>query len=318
MRFTIDPWDPSYDSPFDEGDLGETSADVRVDLELPAAGWRPLGRPVEGPARTGRLPEPVVVVDGVRRIDARIWLEPAPDRPPVPGLCASWAAGAVRCDDRAEVVAVRVGRAVFTPEPDAGPVRTAHGVYDPHLTPAGDPDRLSLALQERMALDEIRVADAAGPPGARPALLVVDGPLRSHQHRSDAIGLIKSQRVRYLPDSLDQILGSLRPGQRTPAFTIATTWTRHAWYLRLPGGDRAAARSGIVRCECGADLTPAEVVALADRAAALLPFLASERHKDPRAPQNLVPIAGLERLLRHRLGDRGLLERALRAAAGSS
>jgi hypothetical protein len=38
-------------------------------------------------------------------------------------------------------------------------------------------------------------------------------------------------------------------------------------------------------------------------------------HKDPRAPQNLVPIGGLERELRHRLGDQQVLYRALRAAA---
>ena len=37
--------------------------------------------------------------------------------------------------------------------------------------------------------------------------------------------------------------------------------------------------------------------------------------KDPRAPQNLYPIAGLERELRRRLGDPALLYRSLRAAA---
>ena len=54
---------------------------------------------------------------------------------------------------------------------------------------------------------------------------------------------------------------------------------------------------------------------LADLTARLLPPLASTPHKDPRAPQNLVPIGGLERELRHRLGDQQLLYRALRAAA---
>ena len=38
-------------------------------------------------------------------------------------------------------------------------------------------------------------------------------------------------------------------------------------------------------------------------------------HKDPCAPQNLVHIGGLERQLRHRLGDQQLLYRALREAA---
>jgi hypothetical protein len=47
----------------------------------------------------------------------------------------------------------------------------------------------------------------------------------------------------------------------------------------------------------------------------VLPRYASERYKEPRAPQNLYPIAGLERELRRRLGDQRLLYRALRVAA---
>ncbi len=51
---------------------------------------------------------------------------------------------------------------------------------------------------------------------------------------------------------------------------------------------------------------------------AVLPRFASEPHKEPRAPQNLVPIAGLEHRLRHRLGDPLVLERALRVAAAAA
>ena len=46
-----------------------------------------------------------------------------------------------------------------------------------------------------------------------------------------------------------------------------------------------------------------------------LPRFASTAYKDPRAPQNLVPIAGLERRLRGMLGDGRLLHRALTLAA---
>ena len=54
---------------------------------------------------------------------------------------------------------------------------------------------------------------------------------------------------------------------------------------------------------------------LADRVAATLPRFASEPHKDARAPQNLYPIGGLERQLRHRLGDAAVVYRALRRAS---
>ena len=42
---------------------------------------------------------------------------------------------------------------------------------------------------------------------------------------------------------------------------------------------------------------------------------ASVAYKDSRAPQNLYPIAGLERELRRRLGDPRVLYRALRQSA---
>jgi hypothetical protein len=58
-----------------------------------------------------------------------------------------------------------------------------------------------------------------------------------------------------------------------------------------------------------------QAIRLADRVSASLPRFASDRHKDPRAPQNLYPIGGLERELRHRLGDREMAIRALRRAA---
>jgi hypothetical protein len=55
---------------------------------------------------------------------------------------------------------------------------------------------------------------------------------------------------------------------------------------------------------------------MADITAATLPRYASHEHRDTRAPQNLYPIAGLEQQLRHRLGDRELMVRALRRVAG--
>jgi hypothetical protein len=70
-----------------------------------------------------------------------------------------------------------------------------------------------------------------------------------------------------------------------------------------------------VRCEIAADAPIDEAIRLADTVAAILPRFASEPHKDPRAPQNLYPIAGLERTLRRRLGDPSLMERALRIAS---
>ena len=57
---------------------------------------------------------------------------------------------------------------------------------------------------------------------------------------------------------------------------------------------------------------------LADRTTALLPAYAG-RPTDPRAPQNLAPVAGLEGWLRHRMGDHRMIRRSLLAwLAGGS
>ena len=73
--------------------------------------------------------------------------------------------------------------------------------------------------------------------------------------------------------------------------------------------------SGVVRCELPATGSVDTAIARADQVSWCLPRFASRPHKEPRAPQNLVPIAGLEHRLRHLLGDANVLERALRRAA---
>jgi hypothetical protein len=45
----------------------------------------------------------------------------------------------------------------------------------------------------------------------------------------------------------------------------------------------------------------------------MLPRFASDAARDPRAPQNLYPIGGLEAQLKHRLGDPAVVRRAIEA-----
>ncbi len=179
-------------------------------------------------------------------------------------------------------------------------------------------DKLSLALQQRLSEAEVQLAllfRKENPDGDD--LLFVDGPLRGRTHLDRTIGYIKTHHTAYLPAPQAAVVAALHAGQRTPAFTMGTSWRRNSWYLRLPGSP-GAPWSGVVRLECSADLPGPEVRRLADISASVLPPLASSPHKDPRAPQNLVPIGGLERELRRRLGDQQLLYRSLRAAASAS
>jgi hypothetical protein len=316
VAYTVDPWDPGYGLAFSEdldgGALEESSAVLDLDLEVPADRWRPIY-----PDPAPRLPGTVLFLDGVRRIDARIWVH-GRNPQPTPGIAASFAAGLVSCDGKARVADVSVEHGLFTAAADATEIITRSARYPARLAEGPGLDQLSLALQQRLTNAEVQLAlvfRSQHPAGDD--LLVVDGPLRGRTHLDRTVGYIKTHHASYLPAEQADVVANLMPGQRTPAFTMGTSWRRNSWYLQLPGTP-GVPWSGVVRLECSADLPPAEVTQLANLTARLLPPLASAPHKDPRAPQNLVPIGGLERELRHRLGDQQLLYRALRAAAMTS
>ena len=310
MRYTVDPWDPGYGTS-ETGELELSSAELNLELERPVADWAPIA-----PPRTGDDPAVLWFCDGVRRIEARVWIDDGITEHA--GICASYAAGVVRCSASvSEVVDIDVRRGLFSAASAADAIVTDHGTFEVHMAAGSSPEVLSLALQEQMTTIEILVASRAF--AADAGLLVVDGPLKGRQHLLHAIGLIKTQHAEYLPAPQLDVMRSLGWGERTPVFTIGGggTWTRHSWYLRLPGPG-GSPRAGIVRLECSPQLPPAAAVALADVSARLLPRYASEAHKDTRAPQNLYPIAGLEREMRHRLGDPALMYRALRRRATTS
>ena len=331
-RFSVDPWDPGYGQAFsDEADGGswpESTAELDLDLEMPAGRWHPVD-PDPAPAR----PRTVLFLDGIRRIDARIWVHSAANgraangsaanggaaeaagAQPAPGIAASLAAGLVACDGAARIAEVTIERGIFTAAPDAADIVTRHGRYPARRADGPGPDKLSLALQQRLGAAEVQLAMAfrASHAGADD-LLIVDGPLRGRTHLDRTVGYIKTHHASYLPPHQAAVVGALNTGQRTPVFTMGTSWRRHSWYLRLPGAP-GVPWSGVVRLECSPDLPAAAAARLADLTARLLPPLASTPHKDPRAPQNLVPIGGLERELRRRLGDQQLLYRALRSAS---
>jgi hypothetical protein len=380
MTFSVDGWDPSYGASLElEGELAESTARIDPSTELPAERWRPID-----PDPAGPLPAALLFVDGVRRVEAQVWIDgearagaggdqPGPNQPgteqpgteqpgagpavsgpgePTAALCASYAAGVVCCCAAgAHLVASDHRRGLFSVAPHATDIRTRAGAYRAHhvrIRRAGAPVMLALSqsLQRRLAEVEVDVAKAARgaasggtvpagagapavpgetvtggavlpaghPTGTTSDLLIVDGPLLGRQHLPRALGYIKSHHATYLPPELNAVVGALTPGQRTPAFLMGTSWDRHSWYLRLPG-PKGAPWSGVVRIECPATLAAEEVTRLAGLSQRCLGRFASAAYKDSRAPQNLYPIAGLERELRHRLGDPQVLYRALRAAA---
>jgi uncharacterized protein len=319
VRYYVDAWDPGYGSGFDPAEGGpaeQSTAQLDTGVELPAASWRPLVAPADL-----RAPGTVLLVDGVRRTDARVWCEDAGGTVH-PGLAASYAAGVVRCDlgrGVAELaVPAQVSRGLFTASTGAVELGSGAIRYPVHRVAATEPGTLTIAVQPFLNALEVKVSvQARAATGADDDLLIVDGPLRGRTHVARALGYVKSHRREYLPAELSTVVGALRPGERAPVFLLGTSWHRYTWYLKLPG-PAGAPWAGVVRVEADAELTRAEVIRLADLSAVMLPRFASVAYKDPRAPQNLVPIAGLERKLRAMLGDPRLLFRALLRAATRS
>jgi hypothetical protein len=232
---------------------------------------------------------------------------------PAPGLAASLAAGLVRCDGTAHVVEVRVDRGLYLAADAAEDVETRHGKYLFRRARPGGQDPLMHEVQNRLTELEIERAASWRAQAGTDDLLVVDGSLRGRTQLPRTVSYIKSHQRAYLAPPQAQVVAELAVGQRTPVFAVTTSWPRLTWYLRLPGAG-GTSWSAVARLECSAELPPDDAVRLADLSARILPRLAGRPHKDPRAPQNLVPIGGLERQLRHRLGDPALLYRALRRA----
>jgi hypothetical protein len=189
--------------------------------------------------------------------------------------------------------------------------------YPTHQVGRGEPSDLVLGVQAQLRELEVGVAgEARARPDVDDDLLVVDGPLRGRAHLPRTLGYVKTHRVEYLPPDLTAVVTALRAGERSPVFLLGTSWHRYAWYLRLPG-PAGSPWAGIVRAECAADLDPATAIGLAHLSTVTLPRFASAAYKDPRAPQNLIPVAGLERRLRNLLGDPRLLHRTLTRAAAA-
>ena len=304
MDFSVETWAPEFGSSTNLPPADDSGEQTDATVERPLDAWAPID---PEPAST---PDEIAFIDGIQRVDARIWIHE--NGISTPAVCVSLAAGATVCaPGSATTHGVQVVRVLVAPAASgAGPIVTRHATYE--FVPAQDatPEATYLAIHGRRTELEIGVARSV-----TSDLIVFDGPLRGQKDRQ-CVGYIKTHHKFYLPNEVQGILGSLEYGQRTPLFFLSGGPDgRWSWYLRLPG-PRDHPLAGIVRLELPGTGTAAEAAARAEVVSACLPRFASEPHKEARAPQNLYPISGIERELRRRLGDAQLLERALRVAAG--
>jgi uncharacterized protein len=302
-----DPWTPDHGMGF-ETPLDEPPA--RAEPFVETDDW-------DRPISPRSVPDgPVWFVDGVRRVEQRLIANEGDRRGHA--LFGTYAAGTVRSDGRATfgrwvvrralVLGSRLGREDVRLRAGGGEL-----VYRAVSDPGPEPDDPLHRLQKEMQSTETELAiDAAARDGE---IVLADGRWTSQQPTaSPVVGVVKRWSRAYLLPEHERLVASLGPGERTPMFGLAKPdepLGRFAWYARLcdvrpEWHDHA----GVVRCEVrvGIGLEPAR--ALADRVTALLPRFAG-RTSDPRYPQNLAPVGALETYLQHRMGNRGVIRRAL-------
>jgi len=183
--------------------------------------------------------------------------------------------------------------------------------YRPVSTASPEVDGPLLAIHNEMRLAEERLArEVADEEGT---LVVVDGPLTFEDPvRGGAVGYIKRLFKLYLSEHHLRLLASLPSGARTPLFALRSTrrFARYAWFMRLARPNAAESDlSGIVRLEVSESVGVEAARQYANATASLLPRFAPGRGRDPRSPQNLLPIGALESRLRRQLGAARLIRR---------
>ncbi|MBI4212689.1 MAG: hypothetical protein HY534_00070 [Chloroflexi bacterium] len=323
MRLRVDPWATEYGSGLQLGDEGATESpqvDVGVEVANPAD-WCPVS-----PGSVER-PASIYFVDGTQRLEAHVTIEGGGET--FFGVMVSLAVGAARAasgsvtietplvhrslamgdaprlfttfgGEALEAITVRAGSQdlEFVPRPSEKP--GSEGIRD-----AIDSQRRALEKQFGEGLA------ARGEP-----LVVMDGPLPQYPASTTAlVGYMKTIHRQYLPAELPEcraVVTQLRAGERSPVFMVLGRASRYSWYLRLTDPrpiDHSLA--GVVRLETLAEVDRERAVELANLTARYLPDFASPRERDPRAPQNLLPIGGLEARLRHEMGDPAWVRRAI-------
>ncbi len=308
-RVRLDPWAAEYEGSIRIGDEGQEPA--RVDVGVESAAWAGI-RPT-ATAPPGRL----AFVDGVRRIEHRLLVEDGDGT--VFGLLGSYGVGAVTADGSARVERETVGRVAVTGAglrlpAFAAPVGDGRAgvLFDPVSESENTPSAPVEGLQKAMRASEAGLAERLA---AEVEVVFLDGPLTyvTAAARGPVVGFVKRLLRTYLDPAASALLPRLGVGERTPLFLVeAAREPRYSWYLRI-GAGRAidSPLTGLVRLECPSTLGIDGSRTLADLSARELPRFASEAARDPRAPQNLVPIGALEARLKHLMGDHSVIRRAI-------
>jgi uncharacterized protein len=308
-QLTLDPWPTEYESAFQIEGFDEDDHEAKIDADVEGA-WEPVAR------RPLAKPDNLYFIDGVRRIEARVIVNDGSGKI-IRGLFGSAAVGAVsvkgtRCSfENIGVTRLLVVGSGFRPQSERLTVGNTSLLFEPLPVPDQSPVGPITGLQNSMRSREAILGEEIA---GNADCVFADGPLTYFSTlMQTTVGVIKRLIEPYLNATQFDLVRRLQAGQRTPLFVITKEkYTRYSWYLRV-SQPRAMDHdlTGVLRLEVRSGAGVEKAKQLADLSASCIPTFAGESFRDPRAPQNLLPIGALESELRHYLGDALTIRRAI-------
>ncbi|MFC4453162.1 DNA double-strand break repair nuclease NurA [Deinococcus sonorensis] len=333
MRIRLDPW--PVDTQSGQLSLHAFNGEA-IDIETPR--WAAIA-PRDIPQRLKR----VYVVDGKPRMEARLLIEDDQGQSSFAGYGAFVAGAVDLCPHGsrpAELKDVRVQRVLaHGANMQLSPVQlsprnphTGQLEYRPSGFPADRDEATAPAAHIQALMLEAEQQLSHGLASSVPfdedddrevlsALTIQDGTLRGRNLGGAVVGCVKTLHTMYIDPGRMELLARLKPGERTPILHLRyghNQFTRFSWYVRLCEAPfHLHPLAGVMRLEMYApeepDFLPPIVRAVANVSGTLLCRLAGQAHKDPRAPQNLIPTAALETAMGRSMGDLNLVTRRIRA-----
>ncbi len=317
LRLTLEPWSPEYDTSLHADTNAPTSLED-VELEVEFSVWGKV-RPSTYRVDFSQL----YFIDGRRRLEGRVWN--TLDKGVIaPGLLGTLAVGAVttkhdtltpakvvdRVLERILILSGGVGQDLIIENRGH-----EYGRLEYRYEALNDTQNLENALVQRLQMLMRDAEDKlAGGLPLESALLILDGPLqRRAPERS--LGYVKTLHQLYLSGEEREVMRQLEKGERTPIFRIGSRiLPRYSWYIRLEDTpDYIQPYAGLVRLEVRDTLGIEWAKEIADWSCRVLPRYSAKAFRDPRAPQQLMPIAFLESDLGRRMGDMSIIRRRIQA-----
>lgn len=319
-NFRLEPWGNDYQPPIDIEELPQSASEVDATVE--EADWSKFCKHRQEPD----LPQRLVFIDGRRRIDAA--LVGGSGNTVNYGVFGTIAVGAVVVDRTSHTATCenltirrvlgfggnREAPKTHIPCPFGSGAELVYEPTKPYLE--NNPEIRKNLVQNAMLKAEATLASQQY--ATQPDTLVIRDGRLPYNSPTFTLGYVKTMHKNYLSEKHAALLWELKPGERSPIFLIKEqnrpNWS---WYLKSGNFQTNSQRfgyhdlHGVVRLELSNENPLETAVHIADQSTYLIPEYASHPYKDPRAPQNLTPVGGLERELGRHMGDANLIKRRL-------